>query len=121
MASGASDGWGDDNWEVEDEGGGVGWGEVDDLDLGADDDVYEDDNNDNKKGSGRVGTLGASASTSISGSSSSSSSSTSSKGKLEVPVESVMPKIGGLTLSKSAKAAKPVVKKISGDVDWDDF
>ena len=119
-----ADGWGDDNWGVDDDEGGRaseenGWGADDDLDLGVDEEDQAVGGNNGKVGAlGGVGTLSAS-------SKSAASASASGAGKLMVPAAVDSSSLGGLSAksgAKPVKAAKPIVKKLdAADVSWDDF
>jgi len=124
LPAGADDGWGDDNWGVDDDEGGRaseenGWGADDDLDLGVDEEDQAVGGNNGKVGAlGGVGTLSAS-------SKSAASASASGAGKLMVPAAVDSSSLGGLSAksgAKPVKAAKPIVKKLdAADVSWDDF
>lgn len=125
LAGGADDGWGDDNWGLDDDDSGAGgWGNDDDLNLSND----EDDGFSAKKPSsskaaavpsGTAGSLGV-------GNIAAESSSRKDKPIGLVSSTTSRSEIGGLsvkTSSKLAAKAKPVVKKLDkdGDGGWDDF
>ena len=110
----AEEGWGDDDWDVEEEERSS-WGAVDGLGVL---DIEEDEE--------VVGKNESTTEKLTASSTSSTAPSTSSKSRFEnhsvLQVASATVHIGGLSLSKSAKTAKPVIKKLdTTHVDWDDF